>query len=281
MNDSDSNQNILSGLISEVNSTHTTLQRSAARLVRSQAELSCVRDLTQLYFRGVRPATLTAGLDPTSLDPHFTEVLELSGKHSVRASYLQQLKQIQRKAAALEVQYEFSFSNGTSAIRNKEQITFSAVETKICKTLQSINPFFGDAYTQIIIDLGQEERASFRGTVHEMRELLRGLLNHFAPDAEVIAQKGFRFETGQTKPTRTQRMAFILKARQTNSAHIDPATKATSYLDVQLDILAFIPNAVYGAGSESAHADPRDLRNEVYRLKQYLDATLCDILAIS
>lgn len=275
------NKNVLSELLANIQSVQTQLQKSSTRLVRAKAEISALRELTQTYFRTIRQDIALVGLDSEPLDLPFGTILELTNRASQRSSYVDALRRARKKASEMEVQYEFALSEGGAGDELDTPIKFSDQENQIIKILKQINPFFSDAYTQIILDLSDQGRISYRGAVHEMRELLRGILNHFAPDAEVEAQANFSFERGQKKPTRTQKMKFILSSRNQSSAQIEPAKKATRFLDVQTEILSLIPNAVYSAGSDSAHADPRELKREVLSLKRYLDAVLCDILEIN
>lgn len=273
--------NMLSGLAAEINSVQTRLQRSDSRLVRAKTELTSVKDLTQFYFRTTRPALVTSGLDIELLDEGFSRILELSSKPSQRSSYLEAIKLVKRKVSELEIQYEFSFSENRQNINPPERLgERSREEVAIVGTLEKINPYFGNAYTQVLLDLDDKDRVSYRGVAHEIRELLRGVLNHFAPDDEVSAQEGFRFEKDQTKPTQAQKMQFILGSRNQSSAQVGPASRSVQYVDIQTQILSSMPRAIYQAGSDSAHSDPKELQGEVRRLKRYLDATLCDILEI-
>ena len=48
--------------------------------------------------------------------------------------------------------------------------------------------------------MGDQTRISYRGTAAELREVLRELLDHLAPDADVL-KSGIRLEAGQTTPT--------------------------------------------------------------------------------
>lgn len=275
-------QSALSGLVEEINSVQARLQRSISRLVRARTELSSVRDLTQFYFRETRPALVISGLDIELLDEGLSRIHELSSKTSQRSSYLDTLKLIKKRVSELEIQYEFSFSeNRRDEVPQERVIERSREEGVIVGTLEKISPYFGNAYTQILLDLGDKNRVSYRGVAHEIRELLRGVLNHFAPDEAVEAQDGFKLEQNQSKPTQVQKMQFILSSRNQSSAQVEPATKAVRYIDVQTEILSSMPRAIYKAGSDSAHSDPKNLENEVRSLKRYLDANLCDILEIN
>ena len=280
--ESDQNPNVLSDLLLEIKALQTRLQKRRSRLVRAKSEISVAEALIQKYFRNVRPIIKSTGIDVSGLDDIFSKLHEISSGTSLRSSYSDVLRRARVKATELEIQYEFSFSASSPMAEHPlMNHDFTLQERRVVDTLLQINSHFANAYIQIIRDLADKNRVSFRGVIHEMRELLRGVLNHFAPDQQVAAQPNFKLEEGQTKPTRTQKMQYILSTRNLSSAQIDPAKKTTHYLDVQTQVLAAMPSAIYGAGSDSAHAQPRDLKSEVYRLKHYLDANLCDILEVN
>lgn len=276
---SEKSQNSLSFLLKDIKTVQTDIQRATSRLVRSEREISSAKVLAQIYFRNTRNAIIKSELDPSELDSAFAELIELTNKHSQRSSYLSVLKKAQKKAVELEIQTEYTYSAEVSSA-GSELGGFTRQESSIVEKLKEINPFFADAYIQIILDIRDEKRISFRGVVHEIRELVRGLLNHFAPNEQVMGQVDFQFENRLDKPSMTQKMKYVLNARGLSGSQIDPAKKMTSYLEVQTGILAAMPRSTYSAGSDTAHADSRDVRNEVLRLKRYLDTNICDILQI-
>ena len=123
------------------------------------------------------------------------------------------------------------------------------------------------SYERALRDITQAgTRISWRGTAAELRETLREVLNHLAPDEQVMASPGFQPEEGQSKPTQKQKVMFILKARGSSSLVINGA-------------VASLTRSTYQTASASTHvgADAKEIKN----IKRYIDALLAELLEIS
>src|SRR5690348_2121970 len=97
-------------------------------------------------------------------------------------------------------------------VRRQGVVVATTPERLISLTLSRILPAAAASYEQCLIDLA-EPRRSYRGVAHELREVLRETLHYLAPDAEVMAQPGFKLEPNQPRPTHAQKALFILKKR--------------------------------------------------------------------
>jgi hypothetical protein len=64
-------------------------------------------------------------------------------------------------------------------------------EKKIIGMLEALVPSAARSYEQAILDLKDDSRVSFRGPALELREALREILDHLAPDSEVTAAPGY------------------------------------------------------------------------------------------
>src|SRR5690348_1675594 len=100
---------------------------------------------------------------------------------------------------ALAALLRSSAASGGSDLMARSASIAVATQTEllIIKTLHRIVPAAATSYEQAIIDLADVRRRSYRGIAHELREVLRETLNYLAPDAEVMAVRGFEFEEGQ------------------------------------------------------------------------------------
>ena len=58
----------------------------------------------------------------------------------------------------------------------------TSVEVQIIETLQSLVPTAALSYQQAIRDLADSTRVSYRGPAAELREVLREVCDHLAPD---------------------------------------------------------------------------------------------------
>lgn len=141
-------------------------------------------------------------------------------------------------------------------------------------TLQQLVPSAALSYQQALQDLAGPQRLSYRGTAVELRECLRELLDHLAPDAAVTKAPGFAYEKGLTKPTMKQKARFILKNR--GGAHTSLSSAEDSVLRIE-EATASLARSVYMRGSVSTHV--ATLR-EAHQLKLYADAVLAELLEI-
>ena len=118
-------------------------------------------------------------------------------------------------------------------------------------------------------------RHSFRGTAAELREALREILDHLAPDDDVQASSGFKLEPDQTRPTMRQKVRFILKSRRRSDPAIATAEKAADVVD---ELTASLVRSVYTRASMSTHVSSGP--EEVMRIKAYVDVILTDLLEV-
>lgn len=104
---------------------------------------------------------------------------------------------------------------------------------------------------------------------------MRETLDYLAPDAEVIAEPGFEFEKGTTRPTQRQKALYVLKKRRLSREAIRAPELAVSMVD---ELGAAIARSAYTRGSISAHG--AGSAQEVRQLKMYVDAVLAELLEI-
>jgi hypothetical protein len=151
----------------------------------------------------------------------------------------------------------------------------TATERRILNTLAKILPAASASYEQCIIDLSGPPRRSYRGVAHELREVLRESLNYLAPDADVMAETGFKLEQGATKPTQRQKALFVLRKRKLSREATAAPELAVSMVE---ELGAAITRSAYTRGSISAHVATSN--SEVRQLKMYVDAVLAELLEI-
>ena len=150
---------------------------------------------------------------------------------------------------------------------------FDRTESLIVQELESILPSAAASYRQAIRDLKDDSRESLRGPALELRESLREVLDHLAPDRDVEGAEGFKHEAGQLKPTMRQKTRFIRRKRRRPEGAAKTADDTVSLVD---DLVAQVVRGVYQQGSLATHvASPR---SQVKRLKMYVDTALAELL---
>jgi hypothetical protein len=151
-------------------------------------------------------------------------------------------------------------------------------DADVATRLQKLDGDLAASYEQVVEDLEDEDRWSYRGPAGELREVLTGALQRLAPTASVQAtewykdarRSGGRTDTG---PTRAERVRFILRARVAG----DTATEtAEAYMVSVEERLAVVVNATYYRGSAATHGGTE--RTEVVQILQYINALLKEVL---
>lgn len=236
--------------------------------VRSEA-----KNVALFYFREVRQHIEDLRIDPAQIaliDDEMQSLVKIATKITRTATYKRSLKVLDGVRAPLETAIEIA---AIAAARPAPK-ALTSTESSILRTLDLVVPTTALSYKQVLQDLSDSTRVSYRGTASELREVLRELLDHLAPDAEVM-KTGIKLEHGQTKPTMKQKTVFILKARGINETQRKTASDATETVEGAVGSLA---RSIYNRGSLSTHIATS--RQEVMTFKGYMEAVLAELLEI-
>lgn len=270
---------IFLGVVEKINLLKKGLSSNSARQVRSNNLKQVAKEAVQIYFRSLRPELQKQGLSLKEIDEEMQYLIELTSKHSLRSSYIRAAKVITALLSQLEIKREIAISDALSRTPESE-VKYSEIDRKIINTLSSLVPSAALSYQQVIQDLQESSRASFRGTAAELREVLRETLDFLAPDADVENEAGFKYEKDEKgnplpKPTMKQKARFILKSRQQTSASIKVPESNVQIIE---ESIAAMARSTYVRGSVSTHTPAK--RSEVLQLKSYSESILCELLEI-
>lgn len=161
------------------------------------------------------------------------------------------------------------------ARRQARIVVATPTERLIIRTLAPSLPAAALSYEQCLLDLGEMQRRSYRGVAHELREVLRETLNYLAPDADVMAEPGFKLEPDLKRPTQKQKALYVFKKRKL-SREASSAPELTISMVEELG--ASITRTAYNRGAKDAHGGSSV--TEVRQLKMYIDAVLGELLEI-
>jgi hypothetical protein len=231
------------------------------------------KEAVQFYFREVRQHIVDLRIDSSQIaliDSEMQEMIAMTSKVTRTATYAAKMRVLDRLRAPLETAIEIA----SNAVGTPTSKALTATESAILKTLEQVVPTTALSYQQVLKDLDDPNRVSHRGTASELREVLRELLDHLAPD-EAVVETGIKLEQGQTKPTMKQKTVFILKARGINETQRKTAGDAAEAVAGAVGSLA---RSVYNRGSLSTHIGTT--RQEVLTFKGYMEAVLAEILEI-
>lgn len=260
-------------LLPETISDCQKLYKSFLLIKSKQVQSNELKDTTKAlvkgYFEKVKPLLEGRGFNTSTTDSTMLSLIKATNSSTSTSIYKNLIKEAKKQLSEYE-------SSPDYYILAKQTTSGSQNDQKILSTLEQAVPQSAKCYKQVLIDLSNNNRESYRGTASEIRECLRDVLDFFAPDTDVISTKGFKLEHGTIKPTMRQKVHYILKNRSLGKTEIKTPEEATNVID---DGIAKLARATYDRGSVSAHTDNKG-KSEIVQLKMYLDTVLCELLEI-
>jgi hypothetical protein len=250
------------------------LAKNKAQHVNSAGLRQQTREIVQEYFREVKPALYRLGVTAstlTELDSDMQTLIGLAAARNTKTAYQKLLRSIKAKRKEVETGLEFLIGAEVAAPRRQ----IGPVEEAILATLDTMLPAAAASYRQVLVDVQDGARLSYRGTAAELREVVREVLDQLAPDEDVMKASGFKLEAGLKGPTMKQKVRFILRARKVGDSARDTAEASAQHVD---ESVSSVGRAVYTRGSTAVHT-ARPLE-EILNYKGYADAILGELLAI-
>lgn len=239
--------------------------------MNSDTEKSAVREFVDHYFRSVRPAAAVfpiVGGYLSDADESLQELLALSHRRSAVSAYRKCLARCKKALIAADT------SSLLESQSRSGQTGGNNVDQQILTTLKRLLPSAASSYEQALLDL-KEQRLSYRGPATDLREALRELLDHLAPDEAVVKQQGFKLEPNTSGPTMKQKVRYILSQRGVSRTLSEPSERAASAVD---EAIGTFVRSIYTRSNVSTHT-PTD-RDEVLRISDWVRVALCEILEI-
>jgi hypothetical protein len=158
------------------------------------------------------------------------------------------------------------------------QKTPAGRDAVVVARLKALDADLADSYEQVVVDIEDGDRWSYRGPAGELREVLTGVLHRLAPNADVEVTDWYKEarRSGTRKeptPIRAERVKYILRARVTGDTATETAEKFMTSVEERL---ASVVNATYKQGAAATHAGTE--QSEVVQLVQYVNALLRELL---
>jgi hypothetical protein len=266
-------------LWSDLEALRSAVSRSQAVNVNAASLREQAQRVVQQYFRQVRGELVASGFtdpDLEAIDTGMQDLLQLSHGRNAKRSYVRVLGSLSRIRPPLAGLRERRLSEAGAPPAGGVSLSYGSVEQRILATLTEMLPDAASSYEQVVVDLATQTRLSWRGTAVEMREVVREVLDHLAPDNAVAQESGFRLERDRISPTMRQKATFVLRSRGLSSSSRRAPQDATAVVD---ELTAAFVRSTYERGSASAHGAPS--REEVERLKMYVDTVLMELLETS
>lgn len=251
------------------------VSKGKAEKLNSRGVRDAARGMAQYFFRTVRPNLIETGIeesDLTNLDRALQDINSLAQGANRRSSYKKVLQVVSSEITRITPMRD-RMIGANSSLAGRSLL--SHLQQQILATLEGLVPGAALSYRQTIIDLTDDNRISFRGCAVELREALREVVDHLAPDVDVRSATGFQLEKGRDKPTMRQKVQFILKNRGQGETAISASKDAAEHIDIGPDKVA---RSLYNRGSASTHISTS--RQEVMNLLRYTEALLAELLQV-
>jgi hypothetical protein len=242
-------------------------------------DTNLARATVESWFRTYRPQVieLFGDVDDVgAIDICMQQILSLSlssKRKSAYKSYINSAIKIFRDELIPDVKVAEWRQLATSGFPNESR--------EIASRLKQLNPELELSYRQVLTDLADQRRITYRGTANELREIFREVLDQLAPDKQVTSQSWFKAKRAPIKddreknrpPTRAEKVKYVMSIRNQGSSVSEVAKTAASQVDERLGELF---NAVYGRASDASHVSKR--RDEINRILKYFHAVLFELL---
>jgi hypothetical protein len=241
--------------------------RVRSRLVPPDIVASLARSMADTYFGSVLPELqIVQNREALSEEIEFvvSTVLRLTSEPREKTAYLGQINELRPYLQEAMID--------AMKARGARRFVLSDNERQVLTTLEKMLPPTALSYEQVMQDIANGKRVSWRGTGTELREVLREVMDHLAPDGEVMASPNFKLEGDLKRPTQKQKVRYILKARQRAVGVAEDA------VDTVEELIARLVRSTYQRGSAATHASAD--ATEIKRLKNYVDALLVELLEI-
>ena len=262
----------ISSFKNELSNFYTDIRKLNSKQIQKKSFKDKGKKIVKRYFNEIRPKILSQTIERNyfnTLDFQFQNLLSLTNANSLRSKYLSIVKTIRKELDQVEARIITS-----GQINQTSRAEFSDFEKSVLFTLEKLPCPADLSYKQALLDIRDNSRISYKGTANEMRETLREVLSYLAPDEKVKSQEGFTFEKGADKPTQKQKISFILSQRNISKAYKKAPAEAVEIIENKGNFT----RAVYNRASMSVHG--QYTREEIMRLKKYLDIVLSELLEL-
>ena len=229
-----------------------------------------LRALVETYFEQVRP-TFAASSEQDSLISPVDSAMQSLLIECHKRGQTSRYKKLLASAREALIQVDAAQLLPSSV----DPAPIDASDTQILAALDRVLPSAALAYLQAIEDLKQIERFSWRGPATDLRECMREVLDHLAPDREVESQSGYKREQDARGPTMKQKVRFVLRRRE--AASVATASVETAVVAVEEAMGVFV-RSVYSRSSVSTHT--ATTKDEVLRVKSLVQVVLQELLEL-
>jgi hypothetical protein len=244
--------------------------------ISSRALHSLAREMVEQYTGIVRPGLARSGFTDAELeevDAEMEGALRLATGTKTRKAYMDSGRKVRKSLRELDIARVMRAGAASSQDDAHGQAARTTIDGRILQALDQILPAAAASYEQALMDLDDPGRISYRGVANELREVLREVLDYYAPDDALTA--------AGVKPhpdhgfTQKQKVRYIMRQRGLPENAREAPERTVEMIEAAMASLA---RATSIRASISAHVSTG--RPEARTVKPYVEVVLADLLNV-
>lgn len=252
------------------------VKATKGQTISSKALHSLAREMVEQYTGIVRAELVARGFTDCELevvDAEMEATLRLAGGTKPRAAYLNSGRNVRETLRELDIARVMRAGAVTSRTEAQAQAARTAIDGLIVDALVQILPSTAASYEQALLDLDDPGRLSYRGVANELREVLREVLDFYAPD-EALKAAGIKPDPDYGF-TQKQKVRHIMRQRGVAENAREAPERTVELIEAAM---ASLTRATSVRASISAHVSTG--RTEARTIKPYVEVVLADLLDV-
>lgn len=181
---------------------------------------------------------------------------------------------LSRSAATRESLRRFAPEHDPLSVTAKRSAASYYMNLDLHVALGEMSTPLANSYLQIIAEFEDDSRITWDGTAHQIRELLRKILDMLAPTCSIEKESWYKQAKGLAGPTQKQKVQYILLKKNAGSKE----RAVVHNVALIEDKIGNLVRDTYQRASDAAHRS-KD-KAEAYRILRYFEAFMYDLLNI-
>lgn len=244
------------------------IKKRGIRWVTSRDDAQRLRALAAGWIKEYRPLFLAALGATDHVLQVDDDVKWLRSRCGVRTESSELRQRLRRIARTISKELLPAYDANRWSLASS--IDDHAESDPIIKRLTSFDEAIARSYKQALLDLNDPDRLTYVGPATELREVLGATIRQLSPPDDEIVNRSW-FKGHQGKPTQAERIRAILG----DKARYAPPTKTLEIIDATIGSVA---RSTYSRASAATHLGRSTARDDVGRLRPWVDAILGEIL---